>query len=76
MNLFWMPVFDTLQDLRNGKKYETIANTRLHEHGSSENLALLSSHWGDADSKSRTRILIQEEVDEQIKNYIAPWLGS
>ena len=36
----------------------------------------MSTPEGNTDAKSETRILTQEEVDEHIRNYIAPWLGS
>ena len=67
-----MPVFNTFQKLGNGWKYETFANIRMSEKDSSESNPFKSAHQSNTDTDSETRILTQGEVDDQIRNYIAP----
>ena len=66
-----MPVSETPQNLRNGKIYETAVNTSISENDSSEANPNMSAHETDTDIESETRILTQQEVDEQIRKYIA-----
>ena len=69
-------------ELRNGKKHETATKSDKNENNRSETNPVMSAHGNNTDKGSETRILTQEEVDEQIRNYIAPsirqledWLG-
>ena len=59
-------------ELRNGKKHETATNSDKNENNRSETNPIMSAHGNNTDKGSETRILTQEEVDEQIRNYIAP----
>ena len=61
-----------IRDLKNGTKYESDLNTRMSEYNSSEANSIMSAHESNNDNESETRIFTQEEVDEQIKNYIDP----
>ena len=67
-----MPVFDTIWALRNGKKYETAANTRKSENGFSESSPIVSAPENNTDTESQTRISMQEKIHEQIRHYISP----
>ena len=66
-----MPVFSTHRESRNGKRYDTIANTSKTETTCSENNNLLNAHGSNTDSESGAHIPKQGEVDEQIRTYIA-----
>ena len=66
-----IPVFDTIRELTISKNNETTTNTSMSENKSSETNYFMSAHGNNTGNKSETRILFQEEVDEQIRNYIA-----
>ena len=70
-----MPVFGTLLELGNGKKYETNINTNMGKNNNSDTNPIMNANKNNTDNESETRILTQEEVDEQIRNYIAPFTG-
>ena len=44
------PVFDALRELRNGRKNETIANTKMRGDDSAETNAPLSAHGSNSNS--------------------------
>ena len=67
-----MPVFNTHRELKNGRSYDRLANNKLTETSGSKTTDLQKAHSGNTDSECEARILAQEEVDEQIKTYIAP----
>ena len=56
---------------RTEKRQKTLANDRMTEINSSESSDLLMAHRGNTESEYKTRILAQEEVDEQIRTFIA-----
>ena len=58
-----IPAFDTVGVLGNGKKYETMS-----ESSSSGKNPVMSTHEDGVNSESETRILTQEEVNEQIRS--------
>ena len=63
------PVFDTIRELKNGKKYETTANISISENNCAEIIPTVSAYESNTDTECETRIVTQEEVDEQIRNY-------
>ena len=67
-----MPVFDTIVELWNGKKYKTATNINMKKSNSSETSPIMSAHENNVRNDSEARILTHKEVDEQIRNYIAP----
>ena len=66
-----MTVFNTHPKLKNGKRRDTIANNRMTAISTSGTSDILNNHRGNTDSDSEARIMTQEEVNEQIKNYTA-----
>ena len=67
-----MPGLNRRRESGNGRKYDTLASNRMTGINSFETSSLLNSYRSNADSESEARILIQEEVNEQIKSYIIP----
>ena len=65
-----MPAFDIVQELGNGKKYETATSINLIESNFYERSPILSAHKDNVSIVSEARILTQEEIDDQIKIYI------
>ena len=65
-------LFYSIWELGSSQRLWTWANTRLGENDGSETNTLLSAHGSNADSEFEILILTQEEVDEQIMNYIVP----
>ena len=65
-----MPLFDSIRELRNGKKYKT-ATISMSEGNSSEANPIIIAHENKSDKECETHILTQEEFDEQIRDYIA-----
>ena len=68
-----MPVFNTQRDLSNGERYDKVSNIRMTEMNNSETNGLLRAHKSNTDADFRTHALTQEEVGEQIKEYISPF---
>ena len=66
-----MLAFDTSRFLRNGKKYKTATNTNISENSSSGNDPAMGSHEDEVSSESEAPILTQEDINEQIRCYIA-----
>ena len=71
-----MPVFEATGKIGNRKKYETTTKVNMSESNSSEYNSVMSAQEINTDNESEACILTQEEVDEKIGNYIAPWLDS
>ena len=67
-----MSVFDTFRELRKSKKYEWATNSCMVGNNCSETYPIISVHESNKDTESKTRILTQKEVGEQIRSYIAP----
>ena len=67
-----MPVLNTQQELRNGKKYDTLTSNRLKKISIFETNDIRNTHRGNIDSDSEKHILAQEAVDKPINDYIAP----
>ena len=67
-----MRVFDTVREMRIGRNYDADNDMNLSENNSSESSRITSAHGDNINNKSEARLLTQEEVDEQIRNYIAP----
>ena len=63
---------DAIRELSNRKKYETATSTNKSESDSSQINPIMSSYENNTENKSKTRILTQEGLDNQIKYYIAP----
>ena len=58
-----------LRELGVGKRYGTITDTRKSENNNSEAGPIISAHENNTATESKTRILTQKEVDEQIRHY-------
>ena len=71
-----MQFFDSVQALRNGKKYSIVNSINMSEGKTSESNLILSTREGNVNDKTETRALIQEEVDEQMRGYCSPdWVA-
>ena len=68
----WRPIFNTQRDLKNGKRYDTLAGNQLIEISSSEAIDFPNAHGDIVDSDSKARNITQEEFGEQNESYIAP----
>ena len=67
-----MPVSEATQNLRTGMKYKSTPNSNIKENNSSETNSIKSSYEINLHNKFEARTLTQDEVDQQIRNYIAP----
>ena len=64
-------VFASIRKLRNGKKYDTASNTIKSENSNSEGNPAMNSRGTNKNEDPEVHAITQEEVDEQIKNFIA-----
>ena len=71
-----MQSFNSVQKICNGMNYNTAVSIRMSGSNSSESNIIMSAPKGKVNDESERRTLTQEEVDEQIRSYIAPWLNS
>ena len=63
-------IFNSHRELGQGKRYNTLTNTRMTGYNSSENSDILKAHRDNAEAS----ILTQKEVDEKIRTYFALWI--
>ena len=68
-----MESFDSIRKLRNVKRYNTITDTTLSENSCSEDNPVVNSHETNENESPETRAFTQEEVNEKIKTFIAPF---
>ena len=68
-----MPVFKSIREIRNCKRYQTVANRRKSGDNKPETCPIMSLHQRNTDTECEKLILTQQEVDKLIKNYIAPF---
>ena len=67
-----MQPFDSIRELRNEKKYDTTNSINMSVNNSSESSPILNALEGSVIDESDARTLKQEEIDEQMRKYIAP----
>ena len=67
-----MQTFDSIHELRNGKRYNTAKTTTFSENNSSKGCLTLNSHEINDNEGPEICLLTQNEVNEQIKGFIAP----
>ena len=67
-----MQSFDSLRELRNGKKCEIASNTTMGKNSSSEGSPAMNSAETNENAGLEHRAFLQAEVDEWIKSFIAP----
>ena len=66
-----MAVFSILRELRNGERYATCKHKSITETTNTENDDFRNAHKRNSNSEFELRILMQDAVDGQVKNYIA-----
>ena len=71
-----MKVFDSIRELRNGKKYDTASNAAMSENSNCEGRPALNYTEANETQGPKSRALNQAEVDEQINSFIATSRGS
>ena len=67
-----MQVFDSIHELKNGKKYNTASNTTMSKISSSEGSPTMHSTENNEKEGPEIQGINQSEIDEQIRRFITP----
>ena len=67
-----MAAFETVGELGSRKKFDTAPIIDMVENSSSETSPIMRTYEDNLDNESEARVFTPEEVDEQIRIYVAP----
>ena len=63
--------FDSIQQLKNGKKYHTVNSTKMNESNSTGGSPNINALERNVENELEVHVSTQEKVNEQIGNHIA-----
>ena len=67
-----MQSFDSVWQLRNGKKYDTANTLKMNDSKNTESSPIVNAPGRNARDELEVHALTQEEVNEQVRNHIGP----
>ena len=67
-----MQSFDSIQQLKNGKKYDTANGKKISENSYVESSPITNLRERNVEDEPEVHVLTQEELNAQIRNHIGP----
>ena len=67
-----MQFFDSVWQSRNGKKYDTANSLKMNDSNNTESSPIVNAPGRNARDELEVHVLTQEEVNQQVRNHIAP----
>ena len=64
--------FDSIRQLRNGKKYGTAISIKMSECASAESSPIMNASERNVEDEPEAHVSTQDKVNDQIKNHNAP----